>query len=156
MIFTFWASIIFGGLTLVFRNETFILWKPTIVNWLLSGVLIGSHFLAKKNALQHMLGRQMELHDDVWTRLNFGWACGFFFAGALNLWVAYTFSLDTWVTFRFAGLMGLNILYMISTFAYLYAKGLLTDEHLIDPDAEAKAQDLATDPSADLKESERP
>ena len=24
---TFWASVIFGGLTLVFRNETFILWK---------------------------------------------------------------------------------------------------------------------------------
>ena len=33
---TFWASIVFGGMTLILRDETFIQWKPTIVNWLLS------------------------------------------------------------------------------------------------------------------------
>lgn len=124
---TFWASVIFGGLTLVFRNETFILWKPTIVNWLLAGVLIGSHFLAKKNALQHMLGGQMELHDDVWTRLNFGWAGGFFFAGALNLIVAYNFSLEFWVSYKLVGGFALTFIYILATIGYLASKGYLKE-----------------------------
>ena len=124
---TFWASVIFGGLTLVFRNETFILWKPTIVNWLLASVLIGSHFLAKKNALQHMLGGQMELHEDVWTRLNFGWAAGFFFAGALNLVVAYNFSLEFWVSYKLVGGFALTFIYILATIGYLAAKGYLKE-----------------------------
>ena len=31
-----------------------------------------------------MLGKQLSLHDEVWVKLNFGWALGFFFAGALE------------------------------------------------------------------------
>ena len=136
---TFWASVIFGGLTLVFRNETFILWKPTIVNWLLASVLIGSHFLAKKNALQHMLGGQMELHEDVWTRLNFGWATGFFFAGALNLVVAYNFSLEFWVSYKLVGGFALTFIYILATIGYLAAKGYLKD-----PESAAATTDEGT------------
>ena len=136
---TFWASVIFGGLTLVFRNETFILWKPTIVNWLLASVLIGPHFLAKKNALQHMLGGQMELHEDVWTRLNFGWATGFFFAGALNLVVAYNFSLEFWVSYKLVGGFALTFIYILATIGYLAAKGYLKD-----PESAAATTDEGT------------
>lgn len=132
---TFWASMVFGGLTLVFRNETFILWKPTIVNWLLAGILVGSHFLSRKNALHRMLGAQMSLHDDVWTRLNFGWAAGFFFAGALNLVVAYNFSLDFWVSYKLIGGFALTFLYILVTVGYLAAKGYLKE-----PAADAAAE----------------
>lgn len=124
---TFGASMIFGGLTLIFRNETFILWKPTIVNWLLSLILIGSHFFASRNALQHMLGKQMELHADVWTRLNFGWAFGFFFAGALNLVVAYNFSLEFWVSYKLIGGFVITFIYILATVGYLAAKGYLKE-----------------------------
>ncbi|MGE0624723.1 MAG: inner membrane-spanning protein YciB [Pseudomonadales bacterium] len=124
---TFWASLIFGGLTLAFRNETFILWKPTIVNWLLAGILVGSHFFSRKNALHHMLGAQMSLHEDVWKRLNFGWAAGFFFAGALNLVVAYNFSLDFWVSYKLIGGFALTFLYIAITIGYLAAKGYLQE-----------------------------
>lgn len=132
---TFWASMVFGGLTLVFRNETFILWKPTIVNWLLAGILVGSHFFSRKNALHHMLGAQMSLHDDVWARLNFGWAAGFFFAGALNLVVAYNFSLDFWVSYKLIGGFALTFLYILITVGYLAAKGYLRE-----PEADAAAE----------------
>ncbi|HEY5645976.1 MAG TPA: inner membrane-spanning protein YciB [Pseudomonadales bacterium] len=124
---TFWASILFGGLTLAFRNETFILWKPTIVNWLLAGILVGSHFFSRKTALQHMLGKQMSLHDQVWIRLNFGWAAGFFLAGALNLFVAYNFSLDFWVSYKLIGGFALTFLYILITVGYLAAKGYLQE-----------------------------
>ncbi|MGD8832125.1 MAG: inner membrane-spanning protein YciB [Pseudomonadales bacterium] len=124
---TFWASMVFGGLTLFFRNETFILWKPTIVNWLLAGVLIGSHFFSTKNALEHMLGSQVTLHQDVWKRLNFGWAAGFLFAGALNLVVAYNFSLEFWVSYKLIGGFALTFLYIAITIGYLAAKGYLNE-----------------------------
>ncbi len=138
---TFWASMVFGGLTLVFRNETFILWKPTIVNWLLAAILVGSHFFSRKNALHRMLGAQMSLHDEVWARLNFGWAAGFLFAGALNLVVAYNFSLDFWVSYKLIGGFALTFLYILITIGYLAAKGYL---HEPESDGTADPADRAS------------
>lgn len=125
---TFWASLIFGGLTLAFRNETFIQWKPTIVNWLLAGSLIGSYYIGKKNLIEQLLSKQLTLIDEVWTRLNFGWALGFFIAGALNLIVAYNFSMEFWVTYKLVGGFALTFIYIVITMLYLARKGFLDSE----------------------------
>ncbi len=130
---TFWASMILGSMTLILRDETFIQWKPTIVNWLLAGSLAGGHLFAKTYLIKKMLGQVLKLPDAAWFVLTYGWTAGFFFAGSLNLWVAYNFSMDTWVTFRFVGLLSLNMLYLIITFTYLYSKGWLSEENLPDP-----------------------
>ncbi len=122
--FTFWASIAFGGLTLLLRDETFIQWKPTVVNWLLAASLIGSHFL-RTNLIRKVLGGQLKLPDPVWARLNFGWAAGFLFAGALNLVVAYNFSMEFWVTYKLVGGLGLTFTYVAITLVYLHRLGLL-------------------------------
>ena len=124
---TFWASIVFGTLTLVFRNETFIQWKPTIVNWLLCAGLLGSHFLGRRNLMQQMLGKQLTLIDEVWVRLNFGWALGFFIAGALNLVVAYNFSMEVWVSYKLIGGFALTFTYILITMIYLARKGFLDE-----------------------------
>ncbi|NIP13257.1 MAG: septation protein [Pseudomonadales bacterium] len=125
---TFWASVIFGGLTLVFRNELFIQWKPTIVNWLLCASLLASHFIGQRNLMERMLGHQLTLVDQVWVRLNFGWAFGFFLAGALNLLVAYNFSMEFWVSYKLIGGFGLTLLYIVITLVYLNRKGFLTEK----------------------------
>jgi intracellular septation protein len=125
---TFWASLIFGGLTLAFRNETFIQWKPTIVNWLLAGSLIGSYYVGKKNLIEQLLSKQLTLVDEVWTRLNFGWALGFLIAGALNLIVAYNFSMEFWVTYKLVGGFALTFIYIVITMIYLARKGFLDSE----------------------------
>ncbi len=122
---TLWASLIFGGLTLVFRNETFIQWKPTIVNWLLAGSLVGSYYVGRANLMKQLLGKQLSLVDEVWTRLNFGWALGFFIAGALNLVVAYNFSMEFWVGYKLIGGFALTFLYIVITMIYLSRKGML-------------------------------
>ncbi|MEQ8485419.1 MAG: inner membrane-spanning protein YciB [Pseudomonadales bacterium] len=122
---TFWASMIFGALTLFFRNELFIQWKPTIVNWLLAASLIGSHYLAGTNLLKQLLGKQLSLLDQVWARLNIGWACGFFFAGVLNLVVAYNFSMEFWVSYKLIGGFALTFLYIMITMIYLSRAGYL-------------------------------
>ena len=125
---TFWASLLFGGLTLVFRNELFIQWKPTIVNWLLCASLIGSHFVGKRNIIAQLFGKQLTLVDEVWSKLNFGWALGFFIAGALNLVVAYNFSMEFWVSYKLIGGFALTFLYILITMAYLAKKGLLAEQ----------------------------
>jgi intracellular septation protein len=127
LLITFWASIVFGSLTLIFRNETFIQWKPTIVNWLFCLSLIGSHFVGQQNLLQRLLSHQLTLTEEIWAKLNFGWAFGFFVAGALNLWVAYNFSMNFWVSYKLFGGFGLTLLYIVITLAYLASKGFMND-----------------------------
>ena len=127
---TFWASLVFGALTLVFRNETFIQWKPTIVDWLLAGSLVGSFYVGKTNLVKQLLGKQLSLVDEIWTRLNFGWALGFFFAGVLNLVVAYNFSMEFWVSYKLIGGFALTFLYIVITMIYLSRKGVLTEQTL--------------------------
>ncbi len=121
---TFWVSILFGGLTLLLRDETFIQWKPTVVNWLLAASLIGAHLMGR-NLIEKLLGGQLSLPEAVWTRLSFGWAAAFFLAGALNLVVAYGFSMEFWVTYKLVGGFGLTFLYIALTFYYLHRQGLL-------------------------------
>ena len=124
---TFWVSIIFGSLTLIFRNELFIQWKPTIVNWGLCGSLIASHFIGQRNLIEHLFSKQLTLVEDVWVKLNFGWAFGFFLAGALNLLVAYNFSMEFWVSYKLIGGFALTFTYILITMAYLAKKGMLPD-----------------------------
>lgn len=150
---TFWASMIFGGMTLFFRDETFIQWKPTIVNAILASVLIGGHLFWRTFLIKKLLGQVLKIPDENWAVLTYGWAAGFIFAGVLNIWVAYTFSLDTWVTFRFFGLMGLNITYTVLTFVYLHTQGLLTEENLSDPKAAQKAAQTTAEQDT-IKQSE--
>ena len=125
--FTFWASIIFGSLTLVLRNEQFIQWKPTVVNWAFSIALITSHFVGKANLIQRLLGSQLSAPDNVWRTLNFGWAAGFFLTGLLNIIVAYNFSLDFWVSYKLISGFLLTLLYMLLTGLYLYKQGVLQE-----------------------------
>ena len=138
---TFWASMVLGGMTLVLRDETFIQWKPSIVNWLLAAALIIAHLWRRVFLIEKMLGHVLALPDQAWFNLTYGWAAGFVLAGVVNLYVAYNFSMDTWVTFKFVGLMGLSIVYLIATFSYLGIKGWLNEENLKDPETHAAATD---------------
>ena len=130
---TFWASVILGGITILFRDETFIMWKPSIVYWIMAAALLGGHLIKRTYLIKHMLASVLDLPDDAWFVLTYGWVVAFVGTGFLNLYVAYNFSLDTWVTFKLVGLILLNIVFMVATFGYLYAKGLLSEENLKEP-----------------------
>src|SRR5687768_11575425 len=70
--------VVFGGLTLFLRDDTFIKWKPTLVYWILAGLVLGSQFAARRTIIERMLGEQIALPQPVWRRLNLSW--GLFFA----------------------------------------------------------------------------
>jgi intracellular septation protein len=126
-IMVFCVVILAGTATLVFQNDVFIKWKPTIVNWVFGVALIGGHLLSKDNLLKKMLGEHLALPDLVWRNLNYGWALGFFIAGALNIGVAYSYSTDIWVTYKLIGGFALTLSYMIITMAYLVKGGYVSD-----------------------------
>ena len=125
-----WVSmvlvVVLGGLTIWFHSETFIKWKPTLLYWVMAGAFLLGPVLFGKNLLRLLLGEQLQLPDPVWQRLNWAWV-GFFGAmGALNLWVAYTFSTDAWVNFKLFGGIGLMLVFTVAQ--GLYISRYLPDE----------------------------
>ncbi|WP_394809516.1 septation protein A [Nitrosomonas sp.] len=105
--------VIFGGATLVSQDETFIKWKPTVLYWLIAAVLLVSNLIFRRNLIQAMLEKQIVVPLFVWNRLNLSWV-GFFLAmGCINLYVAFSFSVDTWVTFKLFGATGLMLVFII-------------------------------------------
>ncbi|MEK6594083.1 MAG: septation protein A [Pseudomonadota bacterium] len=120
-----WVSlaviVVFGGATLIFQNETFIKWKPTVLYWLFGGVLGVAAAGFRKNLIRAMMEKQMTLPDPVWSRLLVSWIAFFAMMGALNLYVAYNFSTDAWVNFKLFGGMGLMLVFVVLQ-AFMLAK----------------------------------
>lgn len=127
-----WISLaiitVFGGLTLVLHDETFIKWKPTILYWSFALALGTSKLLLKKNLIRTLLAEQLTLPENIWQRLNWSWFGFFLFMGFANLAVAFAFGLstDTWVNFKLFGGMGLMLLFVI-------AQGLLLSKYVEEP-----------------------
>ncbi|MFE8071535.1 septation protein A [Marinobacteraceae bacterium S3BR75-40.1] len=116
---TLGAVMVFGGLTVALDNDLFIKWKPTIVNWLLALILFFSPLVARRNLIQKMLEHQITAPVPVWRNLNLAWATFFALSGALNLYVAFSFSQETWVNFKVFGLLGLTLAFSVFTILYL-------------------------------------
>jgi len=100
----------FGGATLVLRNELFIQWKPTIFNWSLAAIFIGSYLWSGKTVMERAMGSQLTLPLLAWRRLNQLWISNFVVVGALNLVVAYQFSEATWVSYKLYSAIGFTVL----------------------------------------------
>lgn len=73
-----WVSLgvvtVFGGATLVLHNDTFIKWKPTVLYWAFSVVLIVSQLAFDKNLIEAMMGKQITLPHAIWGKLSVIWA----------------------------------------------------------------------------------
>jgi intracellular septation protein len=124
-----WVSLgvvtVFGGMTLIFHDETFIKWKPTVLYWAFAAALAGGMLFFKKNLIRLLLVEQMQLPEAVWRQLNWSWVGFFVFMGIANLAVAFAFgfSTDDWVNFKLFGGMGLMLVFVI-------AQGLLLSKYI--------------------------
>ena len=117
---SFVLVIIFGGVTLLFRNEMFIKWKPSVLNWGFALAFLISHFIGKENFTKKIMSQaQIQAPDFVWKNLNFAWIIFFIFSGLLNIIIAYTFSTDVWVNFKLFGLVGLTLIFALAQALYL-------------------------------------
>ncbi|MBL8403328.1 MAG: septation protein A [Dechloromonas sp.] len=111
--------VVFGGLTLVFQNEAFIKWKPTILYWVFAVSMAFSALVLRKNPMKAMLGEQLNLPDAVWNKVNLSWIAFFAVMGVLNLVIAFNFPTDTWVNFKLFGGMGLMLVFVLAQGMFL-------------------------------------
>jgi intracellular septation protein len=119
--------VVFGGLTLILHNDTFIKWKPTILYWVFAALILGSQWLGGKTAMERVLGGQLPLPAAVWRRFNFHWGLFFLAMGALNIYVAFYFALDhdalwrqaMWVNFKVFGSLGLTFVFTLAHIPFL-------------------------------------
>ena len=135
---SFSIVVFLGSLTLIFQNDMFIKWKPTILYWGLASGILYSLIHLKKNSIKTLMGEQIELPDPEWHKLNISVFAFLIFMGILNILVAFfnpiCSSLEEcesqWVSFKVFGTTGL-------TFVFFIVQGLLLAKHL-DPDTEGK------------------
>lgn len=111
--------VVFGGATIYFHDEQFIKLKPTVLYWCFALALLGAQGVFRKNLIRAMMGKQMSLPDQVWTRLNLAWGLFFGVMGVVNLYVAHRFPLEFWVSFKLFGFLGLMIAFVIAQSIYL-------------------------------------
>ena len=105
--------VVLGGFTLAFRNPTFLYWKPTVLNWAIALVFLGSQWIGEKTIVQRMLGSAAELADRQWIRLNQMWVAFFLLVGAVNIYLAFNYSEAFWVKFKLFGMLGMTIVFVI-------------------------------------------
>ena len=112
--------LVFGGFTLFFHDDAFIKWKVTVINLLFSAALLVSQFVLKKPLIKQMLGKEMQLPDAIWSRVNLAWAGFFAVAAATNTYIAFNLPQEVWVNFKVFGLLGMTLLFTVATVFYLY------------------------------------
>lgn len=112
---------VFGGMTLLLHDDTFIKWKPTLVYWILSALVLASQWFGKKTIIERMMSSQIALPKTIWKRLNLSWGLFFAVLGTINLYVAFYYALDLdtatrqeiWVNFKVFGLLGITLVFVV-------------------------------------------
>ncbi len=104
---------VFGGLTLWLNDETFIKLKPTIVQAMISAVLLGG-LVFGRSLLKPVLGSAWQMNDEGWRRLTFRFGLFFAAMALLNELVWRTQSTDFWVSFKVFGIMGLTFVFILT------------------------------------------
>jgi len=125
-IFSVVFILLFGGVTLLLRDEMFLKWKVTVVNWIFFLVFIGSHFVGSKTIIERMLSGQLNIPAVALRKLNVGSAVFFLFLGVLNLYVVYFFDTNFWVNFKLFGLTGLTFIFVIAQALYIRKQLILS------------------------------
>jgi intracellular septation protein len=117
---------ILGGVTLLLHDKTYIMWKPTVLYWVLAAVLLISNLFFKKNFIQQMMVKMIDAPTAIWSRLNLVWVIFLVLLGFLNLYIAFNYDENTWVNFK---LFGVTLI----MFIFIIGQTLALKKYLIEP-----------------------
>jgi len=102
--------VVFGGLTLVLQDDTFIKMKPTIIYLLFAGVLLGG-LAFNRPLLAIVFDSVFDLTEEGWRKLTLRWAIFFLALALLNEIVWRTQTTDFWVSFKVFGVLPLTFIF---------------------------------------------
>ena len=150
-LWTLVVTLIFGTMTLIFRDPAFIFWKASILVWLTALVFLYRQHILKKILIKEMLTKAVDekitMPDKLWGKLNHIWAFSYTLFGFLNLYIADQFSEAFWVQFKLWGLMGLNFV-LLGYIMYKIYPYLPFEEDQVSSD-ENQPTEIATDISSE-------
>ena len=116
--------VIFGALTLYFRDDTFIKMKPTIVYAMFSAILTFG-LVTGRPLLQQLLETAYPGLSAVgWRKLTLNWAVFFAFMAVLNEVVWRHSTWDFWVGFKLWGAVPLTLVFAAANIPMLLSHGL--------------------------------
>lgn len=115
--------LVFGAIGIYLQNEIFIKMKPTIINALLGGVLLGG-LVFGKSLLGYVFNAAFQLDSEGWRKLTLRWGLFFLVLAVLNevVWrLSNWYYLpdvkaadNLWVNFKFWGTMPITFLFTLS------------------------------------------
>ncbi|WP_237152975.1 septation protein A [Oryzibacter oryziterrae] len=103
---------VFGTLTIVLHDDTFIKLKPTIVNGLFGVILLGGLAFGKA-LLGYVFDSAFKLDETGWRKLTFRWGLFFLFLAVLNEVIWRTQTTDFWVAFKAWGMMPITLVFTV-------------------------------------------
>jgi intracellular septation protein len=118
-VITMTLLLVLGGATIWFKEPLYLIWKVSIANWLFAIAFAGSHFIGHKPIIKRMMDHAIKLPESVWTRLSLSWIAFFIAVGLLNLYIGTVYDFDTWVDFKFYGLMGMTLAFVLMQAVYI-------------------------------------
>ena len=119
--------IIFGFLTVWFRNPVFIKMKPTII-YVSFSLILTIGLLRKKSFLQSLMGSALNMEDKGWLILTKRVTMFFLILAVLNEVVWRYFGQDQWVNFKTFGLPIMTLFFF--AFQYnLFQKYVVDEKH---------------------------
>ena len=104
--------LVFGTLTLVLHDETFIKVKPTMVYGLFAAIL-GGGLLFGRSFIAILFDQVFNLTPKGWRILTMRWALFFFAMALLNEFIWRTQSTDFWVNFKVFGAIPITMVFAI-------------------------------------------
>jgi intracellular septation protein len=105
--------LVFGTLTLVLHDETFIKIKPTIIYGLFAAIL-GGGLLFGRSFIAILFNQMFNLTPKGWRILTMRWALFFLAMAVLNEVIWRTQSTDFWVSFKLFGAVPLTMIFAMT------------------------------------------
>jgi len=105
--------VVFGSLTLLLHDETFIKMKPTIVYALFASIL-GGGLLFGRSFIAIMFDQMFNLTVEGWRALTLRWAFWFAAMALLNEIIWRTQTTEFWVAFKVFGMVPLTMIFALT------------------------------------------